>query len=275
MPRRPLGRTGFEVGLLGLGGLGLLTDEQRTADAIRLVQKALDLGVNYIDTADAYGPSERHIGQAIRERRKEVFLATRTQQWTASDVLRAAERSLDALQTDQIDLLQLANPRSVEEVDFLLRSGGALEGLLAAKQRGLIRFAGLEGHSSPDAIRYAIERFPCDCVLFPANPFETHDGGFLAQVLPAAAERQIGVIGMKVLCHGFLLSQAGFSVAEAVRYSLSHPVSGIIIGHDTLEELEENAAAARQSAPLDAKTLALLEERAKPFASELTRYRAH
>ena len=137
--------------------------------AIPIIERALDLGVNYLDTSARYGGaerwSERYVGEVMKHRRKEAFLATKTHDRTADGSLRLLDRSLELLKTDHVDLWQLHAMSTMKDVDDVCAKGGALEAFQRAKEQKLVRFLGLSGHTDPDVLAEAIRRFPFDTVL--------------------------------------------------------------------------------------------------------------
>jgi len=292
LPKRPLGSTGFQVSLLGLGGQAALEQPRNEAVALPLIERALDLGLNYLDTSARYGGearwSEQYFGAVMKRRRKEAFLATKTHDRTADGSLRLLERSLQLLQTDHVDLWQLHAMATREDVDRVTAKGGALEAFQRAKEQKLVRFLGLSGHTDPEVLMEAIRRFPVDTVLMAFNAADPHHLSF-RPLLDLAVARKMGVIAMKVPARGRLLK--GFqppaasrgavrverpgtlTMAEALGYVWSHPVSTAIVGVDTLAQLEENAALARAFRPLPPAELRALEARALPVSGQAQWYK--
>lgn len=286
MPTRNLGRTGHLVGIFSLGGQASIEKPDNEKVAVPLIERALDLGVNYLDTSARYGGearwSEQYFGQVLKRRRKEAFLATKTHDRTADGSLRLLETSLKLLQTDHVDLWQLHAMSTMADVDAVCRPGGALEAFRKARDQKLVRFLGLSGHTDPDVLAEAIRRFPFDTVLMAFNAADTWHLPFKTTLLPLAVEREMGIIGMKIPARGRILEgvppppadrQRGtakhdrpgtLTIKEAMRYTLSHPVSTVIIGVDNLAQLEENVRIAREFVPLNAAQLADLEQKVKP-----------
>jgi aryl-alcohol dehydrogenase-like predicted oxidoreductase len=134
MPTRNLGRTGYQTGLFSLGGQAAIEKADNEAVAVPLIEKALDIGVNYMDTSARYGGdarwSERYIGQVVKRRRREVFLATKTHDRTLDGSMRLLEKSLELLQTDHIDLWQIHNLSDMGQIDQIVAKGGAVEALV-------------------------------------------------------------------------------------------------------------------------------------------------
>ncbi|MCM2333641.1 MAG: aldo/keto reductase [Anaeromyxobacteraceae bacterium] len=288
MPTRNLGRTGFQVGIFSLGGQAALEQPDNEAVALPLIERALDLGVNYVDTSARYGGearwSERYFGQVLRRRRAHAFLATKTHDRTRDGSLRLLDRSLELLQTDHVDLWQLHAMSTMADVEAVFARGGAIEALEKARERGLVRFTGLSGHTDPDVLAAAMRRYPFDCVLMALNAADPHHLPFQRELLPLAVEQEMGVIGMKIPARGRLIhgwkppppekqwgtqkaTRTGtLTMREAMRYVLSLPVSTVIVGVDDLAQLEEDVAIARAFTPLGPAQLAALERKAEPVA---------
>ncbi|HJV48748.1 MAG TPA: aldo/keto reductase [Geothrix sp.] len=295
MPTRNLGRTGHLVGLFSLGGQAAIEKAGNEKVAVPLIERALDLGVNYLDTSARYGGdarwSEQYVGQVMKRRRKEAFLATKTHDRTADGSLRLLETSLKLLQTDHVDLWQLHAMSSMEDVEKVCAKGGALEAFQKARDQKLVRFLGLSGHSDPEVLAEAIRRFPFDTVLMALNAADTWHLPFKKTLLPLAVEKEMGIIGMKIPARGRILAgvqppppeqQRGtakhdrpgtLTMKEAMRWTLSQPVSTVIIGVDTLAQLEENVRLAREFVPLSANQMTALEEKVKPVYGQASWYK--
>ncbi len=299
MPTRNLGRTGFRVGLFSLGGQSALERGNNDAVAVPLVERALDLGVNYIDTSSIYGGpdrwSERYIGQVTKRRRSEAFLASKTKERTRDASMRMLEQSLKLLNTDHLDLWQLHDIGTMTDVDEVFAKGGAMEALVEAREQKMVRFLGLTGHHRPESLMGAIQRFPFETVLLALNAADSHHYSFTKELLPLAVEKQMGVIGMKITGRGRLLSTwtppsleqqkrswEGVVIAnapgtigmrDAISYTLSLPVSTVIIGCDSVAQLEENVRLARDFTPLSEAQMAALAEKATPCSKQALFFR--
>ena len=290
MPTRNLGKTGYRVGLFSLGGQAALEKPANEAVAVPIIERALDLGVNYLDTSARYGGearwSEQYVGKVMAKRRNEAFLATKTHDRSRDGSLRLLETSLKLLKTDHVDLWQLHAMSTMEDVDRVTAPGGALEAFQKAREQKLVRFVGLSGHTDPDVLTEAIRRYPFDTVLLAINAADPHHLPFARRLLPLAVEKEMGIIGMKIPARGRILSSwtppppdsvparlraAGpgtLTMREAMRYVLSLPVSTVIVGCDSIPQLEENVALARAFTPLSSDQLAALEKRAEPVARQ-------
>ncbi len=299
MPTRNLGQTGYKVGIFSLGGQAALEHANNDAVAVPLVERALDLGVNYLDTSSIYGGpdrwSERYIGQVMKRRRGETFLASKTKERTRDGSLRMIEKSLQLLNTDHLDLWQLHDVGLNEDVEQIFGKGGAMEALLAAKDQKMVRFLGVTGHYRPDALINAINRYPFDTILMAANAADSHHYSFLEALLPLAVEKRMGIIGMKVPARGRLLASwtppplasqqhswegaviatepGPLNMREAMSYSLSLPLSTVIIGCDSIAQLEENIRIAREFTPLSEQQMTAMTARVEPVSKQALFFR--
>lgn len=294
MPTRNLGRTGYKVGIFSLGGQAAIERPNNFDVAVPIIERALDLGVNYLDTSSIYGGperwSEQYFGRVMKSRRQQAFLATKTKERTRDGSLRMIERSLQLLNTDHVDLWQLHDAGLPEDVDAIFAKGGAMEALVEMQQQKVVRFLGVTGHYRPEALIDTINRHPFDTVLLALNAADTHIHSFTDKLLPLAVEKQMGIIGMKVPSRGRLLaswtppsldaqrhSWEGSAIAkqpgvmtmrDAMHFTLSHPVSTVIIGCDNIAQLEQNVQIARAFTPLSQAQMALLNDLAKPVAEQ-------
>jgi aryl-alcohol dehydrogenase-like predicted oxidoreductase len=294
MPTRNLGKTGFKVGIFSLGGQAALEKPNNFDVAVPIIERSLDLGVNYLDTSSIYGGperwSEQYYGRVMKTRRHEAFLATKTKERTREGSLRMIEKSLKLLNTDHVDLWQLHDVGLPEDVDAIFAKGGAMEALLEMQDQKVVRFLGVTGHYRPEALMDAIHRHPFDTILMALNAADSHIHSFTEQLLPLAVEKQMGIIGMKVPARGRLLSSwtpppleqqqhswEGSAIAtrpgvinmrEAMHFTLTHPVSTVIIGCDNVAQLEENVQIARDFTPFSNAQMASINELAAPVAKQ-------
>ena len=250
LPRRILGRTGRPVSILGLGGGGILMRTLDREAAMALIHRAIDLGVNYVDTAPTYGPSEEHFGEVLKARRPEVFLATKVHSRSRDEGWRKIENSLRRLQSDYIDLIQVHDIKTEDEVDRVMRLDGALAAMLEARDQGLVRWIGVTGHWDPSPMAYALQRFDFDTVLIPVNVTDKHYLSYIDVVMPVALKRNLGIIAMKVYCAGGVFEQLDVMPHDALRYALSFPVSTAVVGVDDMQQLLENINIGRRFVPM-------------------------
>ena len=271
MAERALGRTGHNVRLFSLGGQATLEKAGTTEQSLAIIHRAIDLGVNYIDTAARYGRgiSQTYIGEVMKTRRREVFLASKTHDRTRDGSLQLLDESLKLLQTDHLDLWQLHNVRTDEEVEQILGKGGAIEAMLKARDEKMVRFLGITGHYDPDVLARALERFPFDTILMAVNLADRHRLSFIDRLLPVANRKGMGVIGMKIPARGRMFKEGGItSMKDAMHYVLSQPVSTVIIGCDTVEQLEENVRLAVTFKPMTSAEMARLESLTTSYEPE-------
>lgn len=271
LPTRRLGKTGERIPIFGLGGGGLFHLAGRRDEAIRLLHRALDLGVRYIDTAAQYGDgvSERTIGEVARQRRGEMYLATKTLERSYDAVLRAADRSLERMRVDTIDLYQIHGLRTHEEARTVLSPGGAVAAMERLRDEGVVRHIGVTGHYDPEVLRSTIVEHPFDCMLMTLNAADPHYRPFQSELLETAVEQDLGVVAMKIVAKGRLLRSDGVrTMREALAYTLSFPVSSAIAAVSSTEELEENVEIARRFRPLSDDQLRELEERTAHYQRE-------
>ena len=268
MPKRVLGKTGYRVGIFSLGGQSTLEQAGTEKESIKIINRALDLGVNYIDTAAAYGQgiSETYIGKVMRERRDEVFLATKTHSRSYDGSMKLLEKSLKQLQTNRIDLWQLHNVRTEDDLKKIFASDGAIKALEEARRSGVVRFLGITGHYDPWVLKKGIDEYNFDCILMALNAADRHNKSFIDNLLPFAVQKNLGIIGMKIPSRGRIFRSNGItSMKQAMEYVLTLPVSTIIVGITTLNELEENIRIAKNFRPLSDKQMREIEELTKSY----------
>lgn len=253
MAQRPLGRTGHQVKLFSLGGQATLEKEGTHDESIEIINRAIDLGVNYIDTAAGYGNgiSQTYIGEVLATRRDEVYLATKTHDRTYDGSMRLLEESLRLLQTDHLDCWQLHRLGSQDHLDAIFADDGAIKALEQAKSEGVVRFLGITGHTEPEVLMNAINQYDFDTVLMALNAADPHYLPFANELLPLANQKGMGVIGMKIPARGRIFRDGGLtSMRDAMHWVLSQPVSTVIVGCDTVAQLEENVTLAAEFQPL-------------------------
>jgi aryl-alcohol dehydrogenase-like predicted oxidoreductase len=272
--KRRLGKTGVDVTILGLGGEGVLRTFGCEPQAYELINRAIDLGVNYFESARAYSGSESYYGRALKQRRGEIFLASKSHAKDGPGATAHLEETLKNMKTDHLDLWQIHDVRTRADLEEILGPRGALSAFVRARERGLTRFIGVTGHEDPLIIKECIERFDFDTVLIPINPAEPGYRDFTEGVLPLADKRGMGIIGMKVFIRGLVSRLPWFKSMEPFfRFSLSHPVTCVVIGCDDTEQLEENVRFAAGFKPMSGGEKKDLVESVAPYAQELMYYK--
>jgi aryl-alcohol dehydrogenase-like predicted oxidoreductase len=266
MPRRRLGRTNEQVSLLGIGGYHLGLGKVEEADALRIVHAAADHGVTFFDNSWDYnqGKSEERLGKALAGGlRQKVFLMTKLDGRTKDSVTSQLETSLKRLQTDHLDLVQIHEVIRFTDPERVFAPGGAIEGLLAAKQAGKVRFIGFTGHKDPDIHLAMLEAarkasFTFDTVQMPLNVMDAHYKSFAANVVPVAQSLDMGILGMKTLGDGTILKSKAATPTECIQYAMNLPTSVVICGCDSLPILDQALKAAYSFQPIPADKVASL-----------------
>jgi predicted aldo/keto reductase-like oxidoreductase len=274
IPKRKLGKTGAAVTILGLGGEGVLRTQGYEKQAYALINRAIDLGINYFESARAYADSETYYGLALKERRKEIFLNSKSHARDKKGALQHLHETLRNMKADYLDLWQIHDVRTEEDMQEIFGSQGALAAFVEAREKGLVRFIGITGHHDPDILIKCMEKFNFDTVLLPINPAEPHYQSFIDSVLPLARKKKMGIIAMKVYWRGFATKLPRVSSLEPfLRFALSHPVSTAVIGCDTIKQLEENVRFAASFKPMSGKEMEALVTSVTPYARRLMYYK--
>ncbi len=247
MERRKLGKTDLSLSLVGLGGFHLV--ELLFEEALRLIHLYLDLGGNYLETAESYGhgDSETKVGEVLKTRRKECVVATKSQKRKKDEVLRSIEGSLRRLHTDYIDLFFIHELNRFEVLEEITGPGGVLEGIEKAKEDGKIRYVAFSNHATPEVAERALKTYPFDALMVPLNYYDRFNfPGWEEVVLPLAQSQGVGVLAMKVFADGFLWENA----EQAFRYTLSLPVTCAVLGANTEEYLRRDMEHAADFIPM-------------------------
>jgi aryl-alcohol dehydrogenase-like predicted oxidoreductase len=277
LPTTPFTPQGPEVTRIGLGGEGVLRTFGREPEARAVIREALSLGVTYFDTAPAYSGSQAYLGAVWAERpeaREGIFHTSKSAGRSYAEALQDLEGTLKALHTDFLDLWQIHDVRTPDDVRRIEASEGALNAFTRARDEGTVRRIGVTGHHDPDVLLTCLRDWPLDSVLLPANPAEAVIGGFLDRVVREAEDRGMAVIGMKCLGGGqYVQPQRGVTADGLIRYAL-HATGAhlIIVGCSTPEEVRTLVRAAQQG-PLPDHERTELERLFTPRAAGLAFYR--
>jgi uncharacterized protein len=274
IPRKPLGKTGLEVSILGCGGHHL-GDASGLDEAVNIVHGAIDAGVNFFDNAWEYynGKTEDWLGRALSGgRRDKVILVTKvcTHGRSAKLGMQMLEESLRRLQTDHVDIWQVHAISYDNDPQLAYAKGGVIEALDQAKQQGKARFVGFTGHKDPGFHLQMIQMgYPFDTVQMPLNPFDATFFSFQRQVLPEANRRGIAVLGMKSMSGtGNPIKKGVFTAQELLRYAMSLPVAVTIAGIDSMQVLKQNLAVARNFKPMATGEMQALQDRCAAVAAD-------
>ncbi len=253
---RMLGRTGEEVSAIGLGGyhIGQPKDEN---ESIQIIRSAIDRGINFLDNCWDYhdGGSEIRMGKALLDGyRDKVFLMTKIDGRTKESAAKQIDESLKRLQTDHIDLMQFHEIIRIEDPARIFE-GGAMEAMQSAKRSGKVRFIGFTGHKDPKIHlkmleTAAVHQVRFDTVQMPLNVMDAHFRSFERLVLPELVRDSIGILGMKPMGGGVILTSNVVKPIECLHYSLNLPTSVVITGIDSMKVLDQAFEAARTFKPL-------------------------
>jgi predicted aldo/keto reductase-like oxidoreductase len=270
IPTRPLGSTGANVSMLGLGGhhIGRIRDDNQS---VRLIRKAIDRGVTFLDNAWEYhnGRSEELMGKALtRGYRDKAFLMTKHHGRDKKTAMEHLEDSLRRLRTDVIDLWQFHEVVYDKDPEMIFALGGGIEAAELAKKQGKVRFIGFTGHRDPVLhLKMLAYGYPWDAVQMPMNVLDPHFKSFQKNVLPILLRRNIGIIAMKTLASGYVLRANAATPEEALTYIWSQPVSTIVSGMDSEKLLNANVGFARAFKPMSQTKQAKLFDKTRDAGS--------
>jgi hypothetical protein len=264
IPTRPFGKTGREVPILGFGSGSRFLMYQDDDEALRALERAIDLGITYVDTAHSYGngKSEERIGRLMATRRKDVTLATKLSARKADDAKRQIELSLKRLRTDHLDVLHIHALAGPEDLAAIEAPDGVLKAVYEAREQKVARAIGITCHADPAALKTALERHDFDCTQMALNAALARmaegrggmkatpmpAGGFEELALPVAVRKGLGVIAMKVFGQDQIVGSA--PIEKLLTYALSLPVSLASCGMPRPEFIERNVEVARHFQPM-------------------------
>jgi predicted aldo/keto reductase-like oxidoreductase len=288
MPTRALGKTGVHVSILAMGTGSRYAQYKEEDQAIEAIHKGLDLGITYIDTAESYGKSEQRIGKAVKGRRDGVFIATKLSSRDPEKSFEIVEASLKALQTDHLDLLHIHSLLLEDDLDKIEAKGGVLDQVLKMRDQKMTRFIGITSHTDPTTLRNALERHDFDCTQMALNgglvgmkngkggmvPNDAIKTSFETVALPVANRKKMGVIAMKVMAQDALIGPA--EPSKLMYYSLSLPITAVVIGMPKFEHIEENCRLAKAFKPLPASEMKKLSnELSAKYKAQLDHFFSH
>ena len=283
VPMRVLGHTGEKVSLVGIGGYHIGQWTVLESTAIKIVRAAIDRGVNFMDNCWDYnsGASELRMGKALLDGyRDRAFLMTKVDGRTDQVATAQLDECLRRLQTDRIDLLQIHEVIRMEDAERIFSKGGAIEGLVKAKQAGKIRYIGFTGHKSPAIHLHMLDvaerhGFVFDAVQMPLNVMDAHFDSFGQKVLPVLVKKDIGVIGMKALGGSLILKSKTATPVECLQFAMNLPVSVCVTGCDSMEILQQALDVAKNFKPLSKEEVAAILAKTEAAAAkgEFERYK--
>ena len=274
---RLFGKSGPAISQVGLGGEGVLRTFGRGQEAKSVIEAAADQGITYFDTAPAYSGSQSYYGAFWRSQahlRASIFQTSKSAERSYDKAKADLKDSLRTLGLDRLDLWQIHDVRTSQDIEEIEGPGGALQAFVEARETGVVRFLGVTGHHDPSILLHAVENWPVDSILLPVNPAEAVLGGFLDRVMPAAMDRGLAVIGMKVLGASHYISpQHGVTAELLLRFALSQQISTAIVGCSSPAEVVGLAKAGRDFQPLPEAEEKMLLETFRPHATRLAYYR--
>ena len=268
IPRRLFGQTGETLTIIGQAGGRFPMISFDEAKAITL--RAYELGINYFDTARIYwnGKSEEVYGAVLPPFRKQIFLTTKSPVRDRVGAEKDLERSLRALKTDHVDLWQIHQVNTMDEVKQIFAPGGAIVAFEAARKSGKCRFIGFTGHHDPEVHLAMLKQYDrYDTILMPLNPADPSYLSFEKTVLPVAVERGMGIQAMKSTANSKLLHS--ITVRDCLTYVLSLPIHCLALGCTTVGQIEDDVRIAQQFQPMSQQQLGDLRQRAEKFKGPL------
>ena len=262
---------------IGLGGEGVLRTEGRRQEALAMLTAAYEAGIRYYDSAPAYAGSERYYGlfwAQHPERKEFTFQTSKSGQRSADGASEDLASTLTRMGRDYLGLWQIHDVRDNADIREIEGPGGALRAFYEARETGTVRGIGVTGHYDPAVLLHAVNRWDIDSVLLPVSPVEAAIGGFADQVIPAARERGIGVIGMKTLGAGnYIHPESGLNPETLIRFALSQDVDLVIVGCSTADEARFLARMGKEHSPMGVEEQTRLVETVRTYADRLAYYR--
>jgi predicted aldo/keto reductase-like oxidoreductase len=277
MPMHPLGKTGMQVSRMTLGGYHMRVRGE--AEGIRIVHRAIDLGINMFDCAHLYhnGESEITYGKALQGGlRQKIQLMTKAEIYTYDGAMKELEESLTRMKTDYLDLWCCHQVSKMSEVDQILRPKGSLQAFVDAKKQGKVRHIGFTGHHNPDVHLRLLNAFDgWETVQHPVNLVDPHYLSFINNVLPKVRAKGKGMLAMKSNAMGGIAKNNVANIQECLRFTWSHDIDTLVSGVETVSQLEENVLAAKTFKPMTEKEQISLLERTKagPTGTKVENYK--
>jgi uncharacterized protein len=277
MPMTTLGKSGLKVSKFCLGGYHMRVEGEE--NAIKMVHKAIDLGVNFLDSAAKYhqGESDITYGKALQGGlRKKVLLMSKAEKRDKKSAMEQLENTLKRMQTDYLDLWQCHEVVSHDEVDKILAPGGSLEAFVEAKKQGKVRHIGFTGHADPTVHQRLLTSFDgWETVQHPVNLIDPHYLSFIKNVLPRVGAKGLGRIGMKSNGIGAITKNGIATIQECLRFAWSQDIDTLVSGPQTPPQLEENIMVIKTFQKMTGPEMSTLLDRTGkgPFGSKIESYK--
>ncbi len=268
LPTVIYGNTGARVPRIAIGCGSRFCAVQDPEKSQELLGYALDNGFYYWDTAHDYVysgvSSEERLGLVLKQRRKEVFLATKVGERTYDGALHHIEESLKRLQTDHLEILQIHSVLSLEDVDKIGAKNGVFRALQKMKDEKVAKFIGFSGHSDAEAMAAMVKRFDFDTMLIALNHYEERKGDMENFAIPEAAQKNMGIIVMKVIRPRE--SVEGLKATDLIRYALSLEKPHVaVIGTDSLEVVEKNRELLMNFTAMSQEEMEAIKKNLEPY----------
>lgn len=274
---RPFGKSGPRVTQVGLGGEGVLRTYGREAEARAVIEQAAAQGITYFDSAQAYAGSQSYYGAFWRSNHEihpEIFQTSKSAARDFPGAKADLADSLEIMGLEKLDLWQIHDVRTSEDIEEIEGPGGALRAFVQARDAGLVRYLGVTGHHDAKILEHAVKNWPVDAVLMPVNPAEALLGGFLDRVMARAKDRGLAIIGMKVLGGSHYISpQSGVTAELLLRFALTHDITTAIVGCGSAREVDALARVGAHFQPLADWEEKRLLDIFRPHARRLAYYR--
>lgn len=252
LPMTTLGKSGLRVTRITLGGYHMRV--QGEENGIRVIHRAIDLGINMFDCAAKYhdGESDTTYGKALKGGlRQKVLLMSKAQFRDRDGAMGQLETTLRRMQTDYLDLWCCHEVSTQEEVDKIFSPGGSLEAFVKAKQQGKVRHIGFTGHADPAVHQRLLDGFDgWETVQHPVNLIDPHYLSFINSVLPNIRKKGLGMLGMKSNAIGGITKAKVATIQECLRFAWSQNIDTLVSGMETVEQLEENVVACKTFKPM-------------------------
>lgn len=278
LPKTSFSTQGPLVTRVGLGGEGVLRTYGKDARAREVIKEALSQGITYFDTAPAYSGSQSYLGSVWAEHpdiEEKIFHTSKSAKRGYDGAMKDLEEILQTLNRKKLDLWQIHDVRTIDDIDMIEASDGALKAFVKARDQGLVKHIGVTGHHDPEVLKICVQNWPMDSVLLPANPAEVLLGGFLDMVAGEAKEKGMTVIGMKCMGGGhYVQPRSGATAEKLLSYALHCGVDLIIVGCSSPEEVRDLVNAATEP-PLNEGQRSDLEGLFVPQLKRLAYYRGN
>jgi predicted aldo/keto reductase-like oxidoreductase len=277
MPMVTLGKSGLTVSKFCLGGYHMAVEGED--NAIRVIHRAMDLGVTFLDSAAKYhdGKSDEIYGKALTDgRRQKVVLMSKAQLRDRDGAMRQLETTLKRMKTDYLDLWQCHEVSTHAEVDKIFGPNGSLEAFVKAKKDGKVRHIGFTGHHDFTVHQRLLDGYDgWETVQCPVNLVDPHYLSFITNFLPKARAKGLGVIAMKSNAIGGITQHKVASIEECLRFTLSQNIDALVSGVQTVEQLEQNTGIVKAFQKMSRKEMSILLERTSqgPVGSKVERYK--